>query len=194
MNGMRRLARVAWRLTGRFRRRQNKVHQSGSNRAARHAVELGGSGALNHDHSALALDRDDRPAHALFDLLGLLDAGHGQEVDLSALSDALDPGPLLDDELLLLEPLQGPGHVVLASVYAQTYAVLGDPYGGFEGILVLDEREQVDKDPFLSGEDVDHMGPPRSRDRRFYIPVALFFSCGAVCGAGVRMCYLVFLQ
>ncbi len=32
------------------------VHQTGGNRAARHAVELGGIGILRHDHAAFSLD------------------------------------------------------------------------------------------------------------------------------------------
>ena len=44
-------------LGGHFRRRQLEIHQPGGDRAARHAVELGGLRALRHDHAALALDR-----------------------------------------------------------------------------------------------------------------------------------------
>ena len=44
-------------LRGHRRRRQFPIDQAGGDGAARHAVELGGFRALDHDHAGLALDR-----------------------------------------------------------------------------------------------------------------------------------------
>ena len=43
-------------LGGHLGWRQLEVHQAGGDGAARHAIILGGGGALDHDHATFALD------------------------------------------------------------------------------------------------------------------------------------------
>ena len=47
---------VGDKLGGHLGRGQFVVHQPGGDGAARHAVEFGGNGVLDHDHAALSLD------------------------------------------------------------------------------------------------------------------------------------------